>query len=469
MDGWKNSKIISFGECVNLIRQRLAMLIAICLLAGIGTFGLTKFFVKPVYEAGAKMIVNSNKENSMSITNDQITSATKLSDTYAVIIKSRAVLLPVIEALDLNETYESLSKHVSVSPLDNTQIIQISVQNTNRDTAIKTVNEIIKIAPAVIIEAVEAGSVKTIEDTYSSENPVSPNATLYAVVAVFLAAIISLTVIIVRYSFDNTLKSEENIRQVLDMPVLGVIPNDEKARGDIKQARNREPSFAYQEAYKMLRTNMNFAVKENSIVAVTSSGEKEGKTTVSINLAKSIAETGKKVVLLDCDMRKPMIHRRVKLPHSNSDGLSMVLSGQTSLASCIQYSEASGIFCITAGPVPPNPAELLASDIMQDLLEMLLSKFDYVICDTPPIGIVADAAAIASKAAGAVLVVEQGKTPTDAVCDSIRKLSQINVKIFGVVLNKYDYSKDIGKNKRDSRDYGYEYAMKSGNRRTHRQ
>ena len=219
------STSISIQELFVLLKRYIFAIVAAGIIGGIATYCVCSFFVSPVYEANAKMLVNSRQEQTGSVTNDQITSSQKLVDTYAIIIRSQPVLEPVIEELNLSVDAEKLAKKVSVTSVNDTQVMQIAVQSKNRDQALQIVEQIVAICPDVIIETVEAGSVKTIEPARLRTEPVSPNTNLYTVVAAFLSMVIVMIVLMVRYLLDNTYKSETDLRNDLQLPVLGVIPN----------------------------------------------------------------------------------------------------------------------------------------------------------------------------------------------------------------------------------------------------
>ena len=220
-------KSISIQELFVLMKRYLVLIIAAGLIGGIITYCVCSFFVAPVYEASAKMIVNSRQEQTGSVTNDQITSAQKLVDTYAIIIRSQPVLEPVIEKLNLNIDVEVLAKAVAVTSVNDTQVMQIAVQSKNPQQALRIVEEIVSTCPPIIIEAVEAGSVKTIEPAHLKKEPVAPSTNLFTVVAAFLCMVAVVMVVMLRFLLDNTYKSEADLRNDLELPVLGVIPDYE--------------------------------------------------------------------------------------------------------------------------------------------------------------------------------------------------------------------------------------------------
>ncbi|GAB6168215.1 CpsD/CapB family tyrosine-protein kinase [Clostridium carnis] len=203
----------------------------------------------------------------------------------------------------------------------------------------------------------------------------------------------------------------------------------------------KEPKSVVSERFKTLRTNLQYSSldKEYKIIVITSSNPGEGKTTISANLALSLAEGEKKVALIDCDLRKPSVHRVFKI--SNRTGLSDVLIGQENFSTASKvYKENMTI--LTAGNIPPNPAEVLASEKMAKLLVWLKTEFDYVILDTPPIQVVTDSQILSTKADGTILVVRAEKTKKDELKNSIGLLKKVNANIIGTVLNGEENSKD---------------------------
>lgn len=196
-------------------------------------------------------------------------------------------------------------------------------------------------------------------------------------------------------------------------------------------------SFAATEAYKLLRTNVLFALpsdKKCRIVGVTSSLRGDGKSTTAVNLAYTLAETGQKVLLIDADMRLPSIPK--KLGIVPSPGLSNILVGMADARSTVQ---ATGIldswYVLAAGDIPPNPSELLGSKQMEALLALLANDYDFIVVDLPPVNIVTDALVISHFLDGLILVIRENYTERSAVNNCYRQLKQADIKILGVVLN----------------------------------
>lgn len=199
------------------------ILIATVAFAILGFAG-SKLILTPIYEASAKMIVNTRKDENQNVTNDQLNSAKNLVNTYAVIIRSRDVLNRVISELGLQESYGQLVSRVSVEAVNSTQIMQVSVQHENRETALAVAAKILEIAPSVIVEAVEAGSVKPVEQAYAGLQPVSPSILKNTIIMAMLGFALSCGVIFIVHLTDNTYKSDMDIQRDFDVLVLGIIP-----------------------------------------------------------------------------------------------------------------------------------------------------------------------------------------------------------------------------------------------------
>ncbi|SFE84259.1 capsular exopolysaccharide family [Paenibacillus catalpae] len=214
------------------------------------------------------------------------------------------------------------------------------------------------------------------------------------------------------------------------------------------------PRSPVSETYRTLRTNIEFAAIDSAlqVIMVSSAGPGEGKSTTIANLAVTYSQSDRKVVLIDADMRKPTAHKTFQI--SNRFGLSSVISQQSTLQEVIQSTDIPNMDVITAGPIPPNPAEMLASKRMTALLDELRTMYDIVLVDTPPLLAVTDAQIAATKSDGVVLVVDQGRVKRQFAQKAIQNLQNVNARILGVVLNNvkrrsneeayyYYYSADV--------------------------
>jgi capsular exopolysaccharide synthesis family protein len=218
-----------------------------------------------------------------------------------------------------------------------------------------------------------------------------------------------------------------------------------------KLIANLDPKSPISEQYRTIRTNVQFSSidKEIKTLMVTSSGPAEGKSTTVANLAVVFAQLGKKVLLVDADLRKPTVHRAFGV--NNLFGFTTVLTKQATLASTVLETEEKDLYILTSGPVPPNPAELLSSKSMEQFIEEAKEQFDYVIFDTPPLLAVADPQILANKVDGSIFVVFSGKTEIDQAKKAKELLENAQSKLIGVVLNH----KEVKNN-----EYYYYYGSK---------
>ena len=202
-----------------------------------------------------------------------------------------------------------------------------------------------------------------------------------------------------------------------------------------------KPKSIAAEAYRTLRTNIQYSSfdKEIKTIAVTSSEPAEGKSTVSGNLALSFAQNDKKVILLDCDLRKPSVHKNFRV--SNIKGLSEVLLGKVDINDAIQKRN-DNLDVLTSGKIPPNPSEMLSSMAMTNLLEGLKEKYDVIILDTAPLKAVTDAQILATKVDGTILVTRAERTKREAVIEAKNLLEKVGANIIGTVLHAVENNKN---------------------------
>jgi capsular exopolysaccharide synthesis family protein len=249
---------------------------------------------------------------------------------------------------------------------------------------------------------------------------------------------------------DSSIKTPDDIDRFIDLPSLGVIPSvtsiaaagpkrklpSGETKPDVGMVTHTDAMSLLSEAYRDLRASVTLssgAETQPRILLLTSSMAEEGKTTTAINLSITLAQTGVRVVLLDCDLRRPQIHRVMGL--GNDDGLSGYLSETAELADVVKATEVSNLFVIPAGPPPKNPAELLGSSKMKEALALLAGEYEYVVIDSPPVLSVSDARILATLADGVILVVKGGETPKESVRRSKRLIEDVHGHLLGTLLN----------------------------------
>ena len=227
----------------------------------------------------------------------------------------------------------------------------------------------------------------------------------------------------------------------------------------------RELPYDVNEAMKLLRTNLQFCGKDKKVILVTSTFADEGKSTVALNLCRSLAELGSRVILLDADMRKSVLADRVTR-EKNLPGLSHLLSGRSGLEDVLMETDMENFHIILAGRVPPNPAELLSGTRMQKLIEICREEYDYVIVDCPPINLVVDAAVVAPLCDGIVMVVSSGNVPYRLAQGALDQLQATGCPILGAVLNMVDQKNEKYYYRRGyyNKDYYQKYHNSSDTR-----
>lgn len=214
---------------------------------------------------------------------------------------------------------------------------------------------------------------------------------------------------------------------------------------------NKEVPFSIEEAYKSLRTNLLFSLPESNckIIEITSSLQHEGKSVTAINLAIALSKNGAKVVLVDCDLRLPTVARKLRI--NQSPGLTNLLFGMNK-ADEILHHHSSGIDVIPAGDSPPNPSEVLGSSRMGIVIDQLSHDYDYVIIDSPPVGVVTDAVVLSKKVSGVVLVARRGISSIESINSAVETLKLANANILGFVLTDAELDE---KTYSHYRHYGY--------------
>ncbi len=276
--------------------------------------------------------------------------------------------------------------------------------------------------------------------------PISPNVGQNVLFAAIAGLILSVAVVFLLEYLDDTIKDADDAQRLLNLSTLGAITRIANVHNLADSLITlKHPRSPIAEAYRVLRTNLRFSGIENpsGALLVTSSGPGEGKTTTAANLAVALAQGGKRVILIDTDLRRPTIHKIFGL--QNEVGLSsMFFEDGTLVENVLQPTSVEGLSVITSGPIPPNPAEVLDSKQMGNILVNLRGQADMLILDSPPTLAVADASILGSRCSGAIMVVDSGRTRTDVSRRAIETLHKTNVKILGVVLNRLSTRRATG-------------------------
>lgn len=483
---------------------RWAWLLALVTLAA----GISAYFISrrltPVYQATTRVLVNE-APNSRSTDYASILTSERLARTYAELLVARPVLEELVEEMNLLTTYASLRSRITVTPVRDTQLVDVSVEDTDPLRAADTANRLVDIfidqnrerqseryqtsmdslqsqidaidleisgAAAKLddlgdgpeneterarleatltqynqikasllqsleqVRLAESSSLHNLviaEDAIAPRSPIRPRSLMNAVIASVIALALAIGGIFLYETLDDSLSPDMVTRQ-FGLPVLGVIARH--ATDDTMLVVKTQPRSPVSEAFRSLRTNIQFASVDKPVrtLLVTSPSPEDGKSTVAANLSISLAQSGLRVVLVETDLRKPKVHRKMNLP--NRIGLSTVfVQPQATVISVIQKTDVGNLVALTSGDLPPNPAELLGSDKMREILSKLNTHLDMVVLDTPPVLAVTDAAVLATRVDGVLIVVKPGKTKQAAFRQAIETLNRVGANILGVVLN----------------------------------
>jgi len=246
--------------------------------------------------------------------------------------------------------------------------------------------------------------------------------------------------------FEDTITDPEQIPERFSIPILGLIPYSKNEGYAAEEIFVSDPKSAISEALRTTRVSIQLsgADKHAKSFLITSTTPQEGKTTVAINLAMTFAAADEKVVLIDCDMRKPRVHEALSLEKGyNGSGLSSFLAG-VNKTGFLQKTEKGNLFVITAGPIPPNPVELLASNNFKELIQKLGNQFDRIILDSPPFHGLADVLVLSRQVGGVIIVSGIGETSRDGLKHLKREIQNVQGNILGCIVNKIKLSKRYG-------------------------
>jgi len=285
-----------------------------------------------------------------------------------------------------------------------------------------------------LAEANATASIIQMENASPPERPVSPKILTNTFLAAVVAFVLVVGLIVLFESLDNTIKKADHVTQRLKLAVLGSITGHASEPG--KPVAITQPRSSVVEAFRTLRTNIQFSSVDVPIssLLVTSPMLGDGKSTVASNLAVVMAQAGQQVILIDADLRRPRLHTIFAL--RNRPGLSrLFVQADLQLTEALQTTEVAGLMVVTAGYLPPNPLELVGSDRMAGILRQAQDQADMVIIDAPPVTAVSDAAVLAKRVDGVLLIVSMGQTQMDASLEALDQLNRAGTKLVGVVLN----------------------------------
>ena len=441
---------------LRVLRERWLLVVSFMLVATGIALLITELTPKS-YTATAQVLVSAT-QTSDSATNGANQVYTQLQvATYARVIDAPQVLKYIQTDLHLGLSDSTLKGKLSASALTGVSIVEVHADDGSASRAANLANS----AARGLIATVQSynSSVKLFLTGPADQpsSPSDPKPLLNIALGALLGLLVGAALAVARDILDNRIKDPETLGKVADASLMGVIVEDPwtERHAIATRAGNRNIRA---ENFRQLRANLQFAnVDEHPrVIAVTSSVPEEGKTTVAINLASTLAEAGFSVCLVDADLRRPTVAKVLGLV--SPVGLTSVLIQQIALNDALQHA-GSTLYVLASGPTPPNPSEVLASSYVRDVIRSLLESVDYVIIDTAPLLPVADGSEVAALADGTLLVARHGVTTDTNVHRAVQSLRRVDAKLIGVVLNRMPV-------RRNNREYGYTYYRTDDNTRS---
>jgi succinoglycan biosynthesis transport protein ExoP len=426
---------------------------------------VSMFYITPVYQAKTSLFLGKEKDSLGSLDLGMLQVNNQLVVDYQELIRSRLITEDVINMFQLDMTLDDFEKRVDVLTVKDSRVFTIQFRSSDPQLASDVVNRLATVLIDKASTIIDVKNIQVIDTAIPPKEPISPSVPKNTLIAAMLGLMASLGLIVLLEMLDNTYKKAEDVEKKLSLHLLGIIPkfegsirtekhirkharkNGNKAPNDVKTQEDNEktlvslhePKSAAAEAYRTLRTNLHYGSVDRQVKTLlfTSTSMAEGKSTTCANLAISMAQSDKKVLLMDADLRKPKLHRYFNL--SNGKGLIDLLAGDMDLEEVLQFREdIPNLTVLTCGSIPPNPSEILGSRKMMELLDAFREKFDYVIIDSPPVTQVTDAVVLSQIVDSTVMVISAGETNVDMSRSAVKSLQGVNANLQGFVLAKVD-------------------------------
>ena len=428
---------VEFADYLRALRVRWRWVTAGLLLGVLGAV-LVIVATTPVYQAGTELFVSTRQPSDGTDLYSGSSFSQQRVQSYTDIVTSPRVLDPVIGKLGLDESADELGRRITVNAPVDTVLLDITARDTDARRAAGIANAVSASFVSVVGQLESTGRsqspvrISSVRQATVPVAPVLPNPPLTLVLGVVLGLIAGVVGAVVRQLTDRVVRDENDLSAVVSTTLIGEIPFDKHAAGN--PTLLWQPHGERAEAFRALRTNLRFveATGHLSSLVMTSSVAREGKTITAINLALAMMDSGLKVVIVDADLRRPRLAHYLGL--IDAVGLTTVLVGAIGLTEALQRWGGDQLYVLTAGDTPPNPAEMLGSAGMVDLIAQLENDFDVVIFDAPPLLPVTDAAVLAANTSGAIMLASSGKVRRDEVVRAMRGLETAGARTVGTVL-----------------------------------
>jgi len=430
---------VELQDYLRIFRKNwIAILLLTVLGAGLGfSYAVV---ATPTYTASARVFVSTSGATTAADLQQGNTFTQQRVKTYAELVTTAAVLQPTIDSLNLSTSVAKLRGQVSATAPLNTTVINVTVNSTDpvfaATLATETANQLIEVVQQIeTTNALQGSPVRltVVQEAEVPLAPTSPKKALNVAMGLLLGLALGVALALLRAALDTKIRNEKDLERVTDLPVLGGIVFDPKAK-DRPLIVHEDSASPRAESFRTLRTNLQFldAGRRERAFVVTSAIPGEGKSTTTANLAIALAQAGAKVLLVGADLRKPKMAHYLGI--EGSVGLTDVLIGRVELGDAVQRWGRTDLFLLPSGQLPPNPSELLGSALMDDLISRLNKEFDVVLYDAPPLLPVTDAAVLARLVGGCLVLVASGKTTSPEFDTALATLENVGAPVSGIVL-----------------------------------
>jgi capsular exopolysaccharide synthesis family protein len=446
-------------DYIRILRKNW-IIIVVATLVGVGAAAVYSLTRTPMYEAQSTVFVSTQSGSTIQDLQQGSNFTQSRVQTYTNLVTTPIVLNPVIAELELGTTAEELGATIDATSALNTTLITITVENSDPVLAAGIANALGASLTAVVEELETPAGTETspvrlsrVKDALPPLTPSSPNVPLNLALGALVGLAIGIGAAVLRAVLDTRIRTPRDVEQVTDRPLIGAIAFDPKAK-ERPLIVHADPLSPRAESFRAMRTNLQFLETDGrASYVITSSVPSEGKSTTTINLAIALADAGKRVALLDTDLRKPKVAEYLGI--EGGAGLTDVLIGRARLGDVMLPWGNRSLYVLPSGKIPPNPSELLGSKSMRELLAALERDVDIVLCDAPPLLPVTDAAILANAMSGAILVVAAGRTNRHQLSGAVDALNTAGAHVAGVAMTM------VPTRGPDSYAYGYGYGYGS--------
>lgn len=428
---------VDFKETISKVLKKGWIILLLIVVFALGARFVSQNYIPKIYQAKATVFIGKEQGAATNITLSDIEASNKLIVDYKEIANSRMVIDQVMKSLNLNMKLEDFRKAMTLDVIDNSRLFSVSFSDRDPALAANVANAMARQLTDSASEIVNVENIRIIDLALVPTEPASPKVNIITILAAVLGLIAGLLFVYLHEVFNDSFSSQESVENELQLDVVAIIPKYKEAKNSYNKGlvTLTDPNSYLAESFKMLRTNINYMNKDdnNKVIMLTSSVGSEGKTTTSCNLAITIAQDHKKVLLIDGDLRRPNLFKKFKI--TMMPGLTDIIYGKYTLGEAVQRAiDVPGLDILTAGRLTSMTTELLGSVSFKKIIDEAREKYDVIIIDAPPVLNVSDTIIISKLVDKVLFVVAMDETNRSLVKAAKKNLEMVSVKMMGMVL-----------------------------------